>query len=522
MNPLDTRTLDRFISGVDLDRIMHEGIEPEALSDRLRMELLQRYGGVWADATTICAKSLDTWLHGVISSGFFAFSSPGPDRMLSTWFLAAEKGNYIIEKWRERIADYWQGRKFRSDYFWVHNIFREAFDSDQVFQHTWENTQKLSAKNPFHFGPNAPALFLPPSGYYREALKSPPVPVFKLTHKLNRPVAPDSLMSVLCDYACEDAKVPPGQDFKRILVGWYGSIPGHGTIGDLRSLESVVSHLAGRGHEVRHATAAHFEIPGSERIDWRQASPDDFDGVIFVCGPILKNHPQTREFFDRYALNNIAGVGVSLLPEEHVNHYNPFNLVLARQGGPRDFGDLAIVAPRMVKREQHGTGTPSIGLALRGPQGEYGHERCMWRQTNSLLSEVAHGLARETNGKVLPIENHLKYSGLTPAEIEDRYLACDLILTSRFHGAVTAMGYDRPFIAVDQISGGAKVYPLLTGLGWPHVYKIDEAPSLKSLMESARGLLHGDTRLSISRARNRAVREANRTLCELDRWVGSL
>ena len=68
-------------------------LPPEALSDVVRIALLKRYGGVWADSTTYCLRPLDAWLPGATTSGFFAFAKPGPDRMISSWFLAAAPGN---------------------------------------------------------------------------------------------------------------------------------------------------------------------------------------------------------------------------------------------------------------------------------------------------------------------------------------------------------------------------------------------------------------------------------------------
>ena len=79
----------------------------------LRLELLSRYGGVWADATTFCARPLDDWLPEYLASGFFAFRRPGPDRLLSTWFLAAEPDNHLVVEWFRRMSEYWCEHSFR-------------------------------------------------------------------------------------------------------------------------------------------------------------------------------------------------------------------------------------------------------------------------------------------------------------------------------------------------------------------------------------------------------------------------
>ena len=57
-----------------------------AYSDVLRINLLHKYGGIWVDSTVMCLRPLREWL-GDEMMDFFAFANPGPDRMISSWFL---------------------------------------------------------------------------------------------------------------------------------------------------------------------------------------------------------------------------------------------------------------------------------------------------------------------------------------------------------------------------------------------------------------------------------------------------
>ncbi|MES1156219.1 MAG: capsular polysaccharide synthesis protein, partial [Alphaproteobacteria bacterium] len=308
---LDRQTLDNFIPAADLARIFDTEKESEALSDQIRLELLHRYGGVWADATALCVTPLDQWLPAHMQSGFFAFERPGPDRMLSSWFLAAEKGSYIVEQWREAANDYWEDRAARDQYFWVHRLFEQCWREDEHFQRLWEATPKLPAFHPYHFGPGSERLLGETTEQDRAAFEAPPSPVFKLTHKID--AAPEgSLLNALI--RAQDGPEPPAPASRRLLVCWYGSFPGHGTIGDLLSLHSVVSHLVGRGHAVSHCTAADVQIPGADRVDDASIDRADHDAMIFVCGPILKFHPQSNALFARFDADRMIGVGVSLLP----------------------------------------------------------------------------------------------------------------------------------------------------------------------------------------------------------------
>lgn len=73
------------VSGGSVDKIM-----PQKLSNWIRINLLDRHGDVWTDATCLCMQPLDEWIHDEARSGFFAFSKPGPDRLMSNWFLASD------------------------------------------------------------------------------------------------------------------------------------------------------------------------------------------------------------------------------------------------------------------------------------------------------------------------------------------------------------------------------------------------------------------------------------------------
>lgn len=145
----------------------------------------------------------------------------------------------------------------------------------------------------------------------------------------------------------------------------------------------------------------------------------------------------------------------------------------------------------------------------------------MSREAEVAANYVASEALKGQQGEVVMLENHLARSRMEPDEIEARYAECSLVVTSRFHGAVMAMRAGVPFIAIDQIRGGAKVHTLLSSLGWPHVYKIDELDEV-STARSARELVTDPDRLRLERVRGRAVADANKTLRGLDAWVASI
>jgi hypothetical protein len=77
-----------------------------------RLALLAKHGGVWTDATVMCAKPLSSWLGEYYNSQFFAFRDPGPDRLLSNWFIAAEPESIILQKLYAMFRDF-----FATNYF---------------------------------------------------------------------------------------------------------------------------------------------------------------------------------------------------------------------------------------------------------------------------------------------------------------------------------------------------------------------------------------------------------------------
>ena len=66
-------------------------------SDLLRLKLLMENGGVWVDATTYCIEPLDNWIYDFSDNGLFFFGKPFQDRLISNWFIAAQKDNYLIK-----------------------------------------------------------------------------------------------------------------------------------------------------------------------------------------------------------------------------------------------------------------------------------------------------------------------------------------------------------------------------------------------------------------------------------------
>lgn len=85
----------------------NKNITLQALSDIIRVNLLNQNGGVWVDATCYCMKPLNSWIENYFINGFFAFSKPTKDRLIASWFLVSNPTNLIIKKLADEVNSYW-------------------------------------------------------------------------------------------------------------------------------------------------------------------------------------------------------------------------------------------------------------------------------------------------------------------------------------------------------------------------------------------------------------------------------
>ncbi|MGJ8581264.1 MAG: capsular polysaccharide synthesis protein, partial [Psychromonas sp.] len=192
---------------------------PAHQSDLLRLKLLFEYGGVWADSTTFCNTPLDEWVDAYSTSGFFAFEGPGKDRLISSWFMASEKGAPIPIKLYALMKRYWIENGFSAPnekqikiteklskilnknthrtkywfnpivtkllgitpYFVLHYKFERLITLDEVAKDVWEKTIRISADSP-HLVQRL-GMLSSPTASVKQTLKDANAPLYKLTWK---------------------------------------------------------------------------------------------------------------------------------------------------------------------------------------------------------------------------------------------------------------------------------------------------------------------------------------------------
>lgn len=208
----------------DVNRVIKKNckyITPQAMSDIVRINLLNNFGGVWADATCFCNKPLDDWLENYMDMGFFAFDTPGDDRAISSWFLSSRPESKITSRFCEEVNRYWLKNYFSNQnnrigrffynhvhkrirrskyesmqfwllftvmktfkvypYFWFHYLFGLLIGKDKLFRQEWNSMKKYSADIPHVLQKNG--LFKPLSKQARIEIDNKQAPLYKLTWK---------------------------------------------------------------------------------------------------------------------------------------------------------------------------------------------------------------------------------------------------------------------------------------------------------------------------------------------------
>jgi len=130
---LDACSLANYI---DLPFSKHFDLSMAIQSDVIRLELLLKYGGIWADATLMCSKPLYQWLPEYYTKDFFAFRNPGKDRLLSSWFLVAEPNNILLITLHKELTSFLKLNSFSNQNNSLGRVYRT------LGKMIWSNTVK--------------------------------------------------------------------------------------------------------------------------------------------------------------------------------------------------------------------------------------------------------------------------------------------------------------------------------------------------------------------------------------------
>ena len=147
---LDDNKLGNYLEE-DILRKINEIKSPQHRADIIRVNILNKHGGVWADASIFCNRPLDTWLHEYMKAGVFYFkydkSSGLQDYKIGNWFIACEKNNYLMEKFCQKFNQRWK-YIVRDEYFGFHKVFKELCDTDEIYNNIYNMIPFYDARLP--------------------------------------------------------------------------------------------------------------------------------------------------------------------------------------------------------------------------------------------------------------------------------------------------------------------------------------------------------------------------------------
>jgi len=177
---LDNSNLDKYV-----DVSKYRNISLTALSDIVRVFILNKFGGLWVDATTFCNKPLDNWLKEYVNAGFFTFSWPEKSvyHKISSWFIYYDKNGYLIKELETAVVKYFKDYNIPQHYYWLHRLFGVRYMSDEHFKTIYDKVPCISASPGPHTFANK-ALHRVLTLKDKIILDSDTIPLYKLTRKI--------------------------------------------------------------------------------------------------------------------------------------------------------------------------------------------------------------------------------------------------------------------------------------------------------------------------------------------------
>ena len=131
---VDEKNLSEYVEIPYIDKIS----SPAAKSDVIRLSLLEKHGGVWADSTLLCMHPLDNWIYDALEPvGFWMYHGRDNGSGPASWFIISIAKSNLITKWKKACDDYWSDRRVEDYYFWMDALFKKLLDADSDFKQEW-------------------------------------------------------------------------------------------------------------------------------------------------------------------------------------------------------------------------------------------------------------------------------------------------------------------------------------------------------------------------------------------------
>ena len=243
---------------------------------------------------------------------------------------------------------------------------------------------------------------------------------------------------------------------KILIAGWFSYELCNVTAGDLMARDIVCEWVKSAGYLYDVAVVP----PLTDGVNWRSVNPKNYSHVIFVCGP-FPYMKLTTEFVEYFNSSRLIGIDLSMI--ESIDAWNPFDVLIERDSSATSHPDITLISQQKK--------VPVVGVILVHPQDEYKN-----KGKHHIANEAINRLIASREMVAVPIDTGLDPNTTnlrTAAEVESLIARMDFVVTTRLHGTVLALKNGVPAIAIDAISGGAKVLRQAQTIGWSCVFSID-------------------------------------------------
>ena len=149
---ISEKTLPRYMDPGLARKITQSTMRKCHQADLIRIYLLARYGGVWADLTTICTRPLDDWIQRHTQAQFLVFTYENACS-ISNWWLACPKASRIAQMVYEHfLSDIEQnGWNELQNYFHFHAVFKKLCRTNAEFQQLYRHSPRLYSADAHKF-----------------------------------------------------------------------------------------------------------------------------------------------------------------------------------------------------------------------------------------------------------------------------------------------------------------------------------------------------------------------------------
>ena len=148
---LDDIHLYNYIEADVAKQIISSKLRVSHRSDLIRIYILAKFGGVWADLTTVCTRPLD-WIQKYVQSQMILYTYESTAN-ISSWFIACPQSSILASKLQNALLKYIHQHKWEyiDEYFIFHKIFSTLILTDEVFKSVYRFSPKLSSQNAHTF-----------------------------------------------------------------------------------------------------------------------------------------------------------------------------------------------------------------------------------------------------------------------------------------------------------------------------------------------------------------------------------